>query len=69
MHIERNVLIPETSSHKYPFSSMSVGDSFLVENDGQFSKATNAAYMYGKRNGQKFRSKKCGEGVRIWRIL
>lgn len=43
--------------HKYPFSEMVVGDSFLVD-DGSNESARSNAYIYGIRNNMKFKTRK-----------
>lgn len=69
MTIEKSVPVPFGKSYKYPFSSMAVGDSFVVENDDSWKRTRNAAHMFGKRNGMKFKARACLDGLRIWRIL
>lgn len=52
----------------YPFKEMQVGDSILIENEPDWQKAVNAAFMWGKKFGVKFMSRRTADGMRIWRI-
>lgn len=63
--IETGVKLPERS--KYPFSALKVGQSFLVEDAEQGSRAQRAAHAYGYYAGRKFVTKSTKEGLRIWR--
>lgn len=57
---------------RYPFRDMDVGDSITVRDADGFNaarKASEAATMYGRRNGKVFTCRTIEEGtVRIWRI-
>lgn len=74
--IEKNIPVPAARSRvtKYPFDKMDVGDSFLiVKQDGEEHekirmKAVGAACGYAKTKGWKFRTRKEGENLRVWRI-
>jgi hypothetical protein len=48
----------------YDFGSMLVGQCMLIKPSGK-TKATQAAYGYGKRTGKKFVQRK--GGLEIWR--
>lgn len=65
--IDKHVPAPKTTGGrhtKYPFASMSKGDSFFSPTKS----ATAAAYSYGKRHGMKFISAVEDRGCRIWRV-
>lgn len=72
--VEKGVPMPELKKHngqKYPFATMSVGDSFLVKTDQDRNRALSAAYAHGSTNagrGTKFQSRKAHGGYRIWRV-
>ncbi len=75
--IEKNVPIPEVHSKvKYPWPSMKVGDSVLVQaEDGEKlynlkRKIGPSARYYGEKTGKKFKTliDHDGNGVRVWRI-
>jgi len=55
---------------KYPFASMSVGDSFFVVDEDQ-KRVAASAHGWGRRHGAKFRLSQVTEGndkgVRVWR--
>lgn len=72
--IEKNIPIPGYHC-KYPFEKMEIGDSFFVKeaSDSYRRKVRNAANMFGKKNGCKFKTRsmknKDGiDGIRIWRV-
>ena len=58
---------PPPDGWKYPFSAMEVGHSFWVPAP-EDAKAVNAATVRGKRSGEVYRSRKEGDGHRIWRV-
>ena len=68
--VERHIPVPPGAGRGkaslYPFPTMKVGDSFVVENLQIFRSASRAAHMYGKRHGQKFCESLAN--LRIWRV-
>lgn len=67
--IESSIPVPASRQTTYPFSSMSVGDSFLVEKaDPKKAASVRAcASVYGKKTNSKFTCKQVEGGVRVWR--
>jgi hypothetical protein len=66
--IEKGVPYEPVVCHKYPVSQMEIGDSFLVTDPQDCRRAAATCSNYGRRNGKVFRSKKCPQGIRIWRV-
>lgn len=60
---QKDVPVPPAKT-KYPFSEMQVGDSIVVPNVN----CTCAAYAYGRKHKQKFRTRAQGDWYRIWRV-
>lgn len=67
--------IPLPSNHVrrvYPFDTMSVGDSFFVEDSSPRPKVLTAASNHGRRTGSRFTTRRVVEnglnGFRVWRI-
>lgn len=58
--------------YKWPFRDMSVGDmvEFDAEEDADLaSKGQKYAYIYGRRTGRKFKTRKTSSGgLRVWRV-
>lgn len=74
--VEKDVPLPEVVSSarskagrraKYPFSHMSVGDSFKVPKADR-NRVNAAAASHVKRHGGKFVTRKNGKGYRCWRL-
>lgn len=66
--IEKKVPLPELrSDHKYPFSKMTVGDSFLWEGKTS-TKISVASNYYRKKLGFRFTIRAVEGGFRIWRV-
>lgn len=70
--IDKNVPIPDSAAGrpvKYPFSDMSVGDSFSVART-EVLKVRAAASYYSARHGQasKFTIRQDGDAFRCWRF-
>ena len=66
--IERGIPVP-TPLIKYPFRGMEVGDSFVIKEDDEVKRASDAAASY-KRNheGWSYAARKLyAGGCRIWR--
>lgn len=59
--IKKNIPIPEAGG--FPFKSMEVGDSVLVD-----EKARTYAHNYGHQTGKKFTTRKEGDAFRVWRV-
>lgn len=68
--VEKNVPCPVKGgcTIKYPFASMEVGDSFLINGDVAHNKVANAGYSFGRGRNWRFRTQKTPEGYRCWRI-
>lgn len=70
--IDRNIDIPEKSSgapYKYPWHSLAVGDSFLMDNThSPASMVRSYNNKLPKKNRIKVRSKIEGNKRRVWRI-
>lgn len=68
--IEHNVPVPPAAPGKkgaYPFASMDVGDSFVVEK-ARAKAAHNYARTWGKRHNKAFTVRTLQDGsLRIWR--
>ncbi len=70
--IEKGIPIPAHNgdgTRKYPFSSMEVGDSFLLNGQNPTS-VSGAAISFGKayNRNQKFSVRKTPDGYRCWRV-
>lgn len=73
--IEKNIPRTRTATKiVYPFANMEIGDSFLIETDGDTfprvrNRVTSAAFMWTAGHaGVKFSTRKTAEGLRVWRI-
>tara|TARA_R100000687_G_C6423275_1_gene152078 strand:- start:102 stop:317 length:216 start_codon:yes stop_codon:yes gene_type:complete len=70
MIIEKGIEPP--TRNRYPFATMEVGDSVVVDGKRACNTdcpAYNAAMVYGYRTGKAFSGKRVAEGkVRIWRV-
>lgn len=64
--IENEIPVPPHQNSKYPWDTLEVGQSFLVDPAGKsmFSSAS----LAGKKRGKKFIGRKVGSGVRVWRV-
>lgn len=58
--------LPRGRKEKYPWSQMSVGDSFFVEG-GSIKTIVSAAAKAKGRTGSVFVARPDGTGVRVWR--
>ncbi len=75
--IDKGIPVPTTRAirsraGKYPFPSMSAGESFFVDDEDPRG-VRNSAYGWGKRHGAKFHfdmetSPEGVEGIRVWRV-
>lgn len=69
--IKKDVSVPVRpfSPDSYPFAKMQVGDMFEIEMPGNGSALYNSAHRYKTQHpGTKFRTKKEGNLIRVWRI-
>lgn len=68
--ISSDVPLPITLRRtRWPWASMKVGDSFLVQDIGDRGSIASAASYYGKRHpGFKVTIRKVEGGLRVWRI-
>jgi hypothetical protein len=73
--IEKNIPIKKpTTCTKYPFSKMSVGDSFIISKEYSrqlMAKYANAARNFGRvqKPIMKFSTRKVeGGAIRVWRV-
>jgi hypothetical protein len=66
IEIESGIPIPEPkwSSKKYPIKEMEVGDSFFAPG----RKSTTMHPNFHRYKPRKFRCRKEGDGVRVWRV-
>jgi hypothetical protein len=66
--IEKGVPVsPRVRTHKYPFASMEIGDSFYSE--GKTTAALLQAARHVRRHkGFEFKARQEGDGARIWRV-
>ncbi|MBK8810786.1 MAG: hypothetical protein IPN69_08665 [Acidobacteria bacterium] len=69
--IEKGVPLEKRQPYKkgrFPFDSMEVGDSFVVDKN-QYKNARASAALYGKRNGKTFATRTLADktNVRVWR--
>ena len=69
MKIEQGFEIPKGKNQdfKWPFSEMSVGDSFAF-NSLDSRKCASSAVRFSKKHGGNFSIRKHGDGHRCWRI-
>lgn len=75
IQIEKGVAMPTRNetvgrAPKYPWSSMQVGDSFLIPKGTKRTSVDSSGRSWSKRNGGTvvFASRKTDEGYRIWRV-
>lgn len=68
--LESGVEIPKEDRQAYPWKEMKVGQSFFMPGK-KGTRARMAAYIWGTRNGAKFKTVSVTEGgkkgARIWR--
>lgn len=67
--IERGIPAPQKRrgrTPKYPFATLSVGESRLIEG-GDFRMIKWAAYRFGKRWSRELVVEESPDGVRVWR--
>ena len=68
--LESHLPIPESRpgpKTRYPFGTMAVGESFLVDRDAAY-RARNAVNAYkGKHPGWNYTARLEADGLRIWR--
>jgi hypothetical protein len=64
--VEKGVPLPVTRV-KYPYETMEVDDSFIVYGKS-LQVVCNANYRIGKKLGMRFVARKCGDGIRVWRV-
>lgn len=60
-------------SHKYPLPGMEVGDHFEVRcSEDEYEVVSNrvraSVWVWGKRHGKRFASRKIEGGIGIWRV-
>ena len=53
--------------NRYPYESMEVGDSFLVDNISM-QLVCNYNYRANKRLDRKFIARRTDDGIRVWRV-
>ena len=76
--IEKNIPFPERKMYKgraekYPFKTMEIGDSFIVEcipeeKQKTSNRVVGAAIWVARQQGKKFRTRQVDGGVRCWRF-
>jgi hypothetical protein len=69
--IEKGIPIPPIKqASTYPFNTMEVDDSFLVETDREdiVESARSAAQWHAQKYGKKFVTRTVEGGLRIWRV-
>jgi hypothetical protein len=73
MKIDKNIPIPTTREHKYPYKVMEIGDSVALQTRNQARAMVNSNYIWAKRLKLTNRlvSKKVTENkkeiYRVWR--
>lgn len=70
LEIEKDVPIPFVVRERKPWGWMSVGDSVFVPNETSQGATMKSAqhYAYHRKNCVSFKSKREGNGIRIWRV-
>ena len=66
--IEKNVPAPSGDRVSWPWKDMAVGDSVLFDDPDISLKAQVRCHAYGSVFGAKFKTRKEGDGIRVWRI-
>ena len=70
--IEKDIPIPKEKRAKYPFGSLEVGQSVIIDKEHTRDKQMKynaAANNYGKKWGKKFVTRKTEDGyIRVWRV-
>jgi len=69
--IIKNDIAPfDESRLVWPWKLMDVGDCAIIdeEDPALLKKAQNACHVYGSKRGKKFKTKKEGEILKVWRI-
>lgn len=67
--IDHNIPLPgprQSTTLRFPFALLEVGDSFFVPGDK--NAVSPAAFQYAKRHGKKFTVRKVEGGHRVWRL-
>lgn len=69
IEVEKGIPAPvwTSTSRKYPFPDMEVGDSFLC-NGSNPTGVRSASWQYGKHHKKKFTVRKTAAGYRCWRL-
>jgi hypothetical protein len=67
--IEKNIPIGFINKNKYPFTDMTVGDSFFVKGDKKKCNSVTVATSHYKKNtsGTNFTARTNADGIRVWR--
>lgn len=65
MKVESGISYP---AERFPFSSMEIGDSFLLSPDTKRMTVQVAALRYRKKTGKAFAIRKTSQGYRCWRV-
>ena len=66
--IIKDSLIPVDESRLvWPWKMMDVGDCAIIDDPDAIKKAQAACHTYGHKNGKKFKSKKYGDVLKVWR--
>lgn len=68
MKIDKDIPMPQHLSRnvKYPFGTLEIGDSFLVNESRRL--VSSAACAFGKNHNKKFTVRTTPEGMRCWRV-
>jgi hypothetical protein len=67
--IIKDSLIPfDENRLKWPWVLMEVGDCAVIDDPALLKRAQNACHVYGGKTGKKFRSRKDGDVLKVWRI-
>ena len=66
--VEKDIPVPTVRARvsKYPYASLEINDSFVIEN-GNLQHVCNLNYITGKKLNKKFICRTEGSNVRVWR--
>lgn len=67
--IDHDTPLPEDGQHRavYPWADMQVGSSFALPR-AKYATLKAAAYLRGKRHGERYTVRVRGDEARVWRV-